>query len=218
MTRRRVDRIGERHGRLTVLARSEKSGRSAWVCQCDCGGTVCVTNSNIATGNTVSCGCVWKEKILGEMVGEVFGLLKVIGKAPSSRIGRSVFAKYRCVCSCGSEVDVLGVSLRSGATRSCGFGHGNASLADSERQRAVYQRRAAIMRSSPGVPLSVMRRLRREARDAEAATGLKHDIDHVVPLISDIVCGLHVEANLSVIPASVNRGKRNRYWPNMPEV
>lgn len=44
----------------------------------------------------------------------------------------------------------------------------------------------------------------------------KWEVDHVVPLKSRLVCGLHVENNLQVIPALVNRSKSNRFWPDMP--
>ena len=49
-----------------------------------------------------------------------------------------------------------------------------------------------------------------------AITGIPYHVDHVVPLRSPLVCGLHCIANLSVIPASVNLAKGNRYWPGMP--
>lgn len=47
-------------------------------------------------------------------------------------------------------------------------------------------------------------------------TGIWHDVDHVVPLKSEYVCGLHCETNLQVIAATENRAKGNRYWPDMP--
>ncbi len=46
-------------------------------------------------------------------------------------------------------------------------------------------------------------------------TGFKWHVDHIVPLQSDLVCGLHVEHNLRVIPARDNLTKNNRWWPDM---
>lgn len=44
---------------------------------------------------------------------------------------------------------------------------------------------------------------------------LKHHVDHIVPLQSDFVCGLHCEANLRIISESDNISKGNRHWPDM---
>ena len=41
-------------------------------------------------------------------------------------------------------------------------------------------------------------------------------VDHVVPLKSKFVCGLHVPANLEIIAKSDNLAKSNRVWPGMP--
>lgn len=47
-------------------------------------------------------------------------------------------------------------------------------------------------------------------------TGERYEVDHIVPLQNGIVCGLHNEFNLQVIPMSDNRAKKNRHWPDMP--
>lgn len=46
--------------------------------------------------------------------------------------------------------------------------------------------------------------------------GFSWHVDHIVPLQSKRVCGLHVENNLRVIPGVENLGKGNRHWPDMP--
>jgi hypothetical protein len=47
-------------------------------------------------------------------------------------------------------------------------------------------------------------------------TGIKWHIDHIVPLQSKIVCGLHIGCNIQVIPAIQNHKKSNLIWPDMP--
>lgn len=42
------------------------------------------------------------------------------------------------------------------------------------------------------------------------------DVDHIVPMQSDKVCGLHCWSNLQLLDPALNRSKGNRSWPDMP--
>lgn len=51
----------------------------------------------------------------------------------------------------------------------------------------------------------------------EAVRSMGLEVDHIVPLLSDRVCGLHVTANLQPLTPEENRRKRNAWWPDMFE-
>jgi hypothetical protein len=54
---------------------------------------------------------------LRDLTGQKFGLLTVLGRAPNSKHGH---ACWHCVCEDGTKKVILGDSLISGSTRSCG--------------------------------------------------------------------------------------------------
>lgn len=49
-----------------------------------------------------------------------------------------------------------------------------------------------------------------KAKELTKATGVKHDVDHIIPLQGKFVIGLHVPWNLQVLTKSENSSKRNK--------
>lgn len=81
----------------------------------------------------------------------------------------------------------------------------------------VARRKAAKRRATP--PWAAKAEIRKPYMLADIltrVTGKPWHVDHIVPLISAKVCGLHCPANLTVIPGAENISKNNRYWPDMP--
>lgn len=57
-----LDLTGQKFGRLEVLQFVEiKNHHSYWLCKCNCGNFTQVTNSQLKSGKTKSCGCLRKE-------------------------------------------------------------------------------------------------------------------------------------------------------------
>ena len=72
---RRIDISGQRFGRLIALDFVPGNGtdrRGKWICLCDCGNFCRETDSNLAGGRTVSCGC--KKKLQAGRMNRTHGL------------------------------------------------------------------------------------------------------------------------------------------------
>lgn len=87
---------------------------------------------------------------------------------------------------------------------------------DNRRAHSMARRAARINALPLWADLDAIQIIYTEARGLEIETGEKLHVDHIVPLRSNIVCGLHCEANLAILNAADNIRKGNRVWPDMP--
>ncbi len=55
-----------------------------------------------------------------------------------------------------------------------------------------------------------IRALYQQSRNMFKSTGVKYEIDHIIPLRGKLVCGLHVLSNLRIMEKAKNRSKGNR--------
>lgn len=105
---------GQRFGRWWVLSRADttKNGDVRWLCRCDCGVERPVIGSQLKEGTSRSCGCLWKENL----VGRVYGGLSVESFHHVNERGRY----WLCRCICGNTTIVQTGNLMNGSIRSCG--------------------------------------------------------------------------------------------------
>lgn len=121
---------GDKFGEWTVLYPYSYPSKS--LCRCSCGVEKEIYNSGLISGRSTSCGhssykklgdkdfgkkvriAKYKE-IDKKILDKTFGELKVI-----KRVNSTGESRYLCKCSCGKEIEVRGVDLLNGNTKSCG--------------------------------------------------------------------------------------------------
>jgi len=74
------------------------------------------------------------------------------------------------------------------------------------------KRRSAILCATPtwAKPIEI-KKIYAEADFLSKVTGIKYEVDHIIPLQGKNVCGLHVQNNLRVIQMIDNRKKAYRH-------
>jgi hypothetical protein len=83
--------------------------------------------------------------------------------------------------------------------------------------RARYIR-ACVLSFPPWADRQAMQQVFDAARALETLTGIKHTIDHIVPLNHERVCGLSVHYNMRPLPSAVNSSKGNYWCPEQIEL
>lgn len=115
----KINELGNKYGALIVIAEErDKNGRSAWLCQCDCGNTKVVRGSDLRSGRITSCGC--RSNIINkrslDITNQRFGYLTAIKYEYSKNNKRY----WSFQCDCGEIIYKPIGDVISGHTSSCG--------------------------------------------------------------------------------------------------
>jgi len=109
--------IGHVFNHLTVVSIGRVENKTYYTCTCSCGNTHVALAANIKKGTTRSCGCHRSSVFRKDLQGKVFGHLTVLSRGSLTKNNKYL---WKCQCDCGNTKDILGNSLTSNKTISCG--------------------------------------------------------------------------------------------------
>jgi hypothetical protein len=61
--------------------------------------------------------------------------------------------------------------------------------------------------------LEAIKNIYKQADQLTQSTKIPHEVDHIYPLQSKYMCGLHLESNLQILTKTENATKKNYTWP-----
>ena len=115
---KRKNLIGQKFNHLTVieldLDKTQSSGRTHWICECDCEDKtrLSVSACNLQRGNSTKCKYCRAENLIGKQFNQLTVIKRIITDEDK--------VEWLCQCSCGNTKIIRADSLKSGHTQSCG--------------------------------------------------------------------------------------------------
>ena len=173
-------------------------------------------------------------KLDGEQIGEATGTLRTMVLTTLFISSLSLMTKICSKCDAEKELKLFKLSKQSKHGRSswCKQCHSDATSAKTKLDRTKANINNKIYSQTEHGKLA-KKRYKRKRRIAhsnaspqwantlavdiiyEESVLIGYKVDHIVPLISPFVCGLHCEDNLQLLPEKLNQIKGNRYWNDM---
>ena len=150
-----------------------------------------------------------------DLTGKKFGRWTVAARLPNAKYsGAGAHPKWICICDCGAFGAVFGTLLVGGTSQSCGCFRTDRlvvrNTTHGEYGTKHYwnwfgaEKRAKKRKATP--PWADLERIKEIYKNRPDGC----HVDHIVPLVSPVVCGLHCEANLQYLPAKENMSKKNK--------
>lgn len=86
---------------------------------------------------------------------------------------------------------------------------------NAEKANSITAKRRALKKQAlpPWADIKAIAEIYKQAYQLTKETGIVYTVDHIYPLQSKYMCGLHVENNLQILTKSENSVKGNRIWP-----
>jgi 5-methylcytosine-specific restriction endonuclease McrA len=112
------DILGQRFGRLTVIADGGNDKRQSryWLCRCDCGTEKIILGHALRQGATKSCGCLQRAEV---QIAPGMKLTRLTVLASAGK-DKHYSKRWLCRCDCGTEKVIGNLALQNGTTQSCG--------------------------------------------------------------------------------------------------
>lgn len=86
------------------------------------------------------------------------------------------------------------------------------SVNKARNQQYNANRRAQVKQAMPTwADINKIIEIYKQSVDISNTTGIIHHVDHIIPLVNDLVCGLHVHDNLQILTSTDNMSKGNKF-------